>query len=170
MICIRIQAMISLMISWPQRIITLLYLILIVFFAERKLLYSMIVRWNGISWANLYFIIHDFFIQLLIVLWNNQWDYMSLIAWNSQEFCYYSIWMPRWKHYLADLCFNIFVRFYFKICFISCFIIHSHLEHHINEALSNHFKLKITKISSQKFLVFTYISLHGKGIIKAAID
>lgn len=152
--------MICWMISWPLRIIILLNLILIVFFIERKLQNSMIVRWNSITWANLFLIIHDFFIQLLIVLRNNQWDYMSLIAGNFQEFCYYSIWMPRWKHYLADLCFNIFCRLYFKISEITSLKVHSHLEHHINEALSNHFKLKITKVSSQKFLVFTYISLH----------
>ena len=154
------QSIVSWMSSWSRRIIARLKRIIINFFAGGNLNSCFFVGIDRIRCAKKFFIVADLLVKLRIAIWYNQWDNFCLIAWNIQEFCRYSIRLPRGQHYLANLCFNIFGGLDFKIVDISRLIVHSHLEHHANEALSYHFKLKIADVSSEKFLSFTYICLH----------
>ena len=146
--------------SWSHRIFARFSRIIITFFAGGNLHSRFFIGIDNIRRPNKFFIVADLLVKLRIAIWYNQWDNFCLIAWNFQEFCRYSIRLPGGQHYLANLCFNIFGGLDFKIVEISRLIVHSHLEHHANEALSYHFKLKIADVCSEKFLSFTYIGLH----------
>jgi hypothetical protein len=64
----------------------------------------------------------------------------------------------------------MFGRLKLQFCrHISCLIIHSHFEQHAYEALPDHFQLKVTKVTSKKFIGLANLSLHKARVVVAAI-